>query len=278
MSQPLYTNAQQTRLTRVLPELIQNRELLLDLVWKELRVRYRYAAMGFLWAVIEPLAMTLVLSVVFGFLFTQRVEGLGGGYPYPLLLLCGLLPWQFLFNSLKAATKSLVDGKHLVTKVYLPRELLPISCIGVCLVNLAIGFVILMALCPVFGFVPGTGLVYLPAIFAIQLILTVGAALLFACANVFYRDVGYMVDVALLLGFYATPVFYELEWLGNRTAQAVLLLNPMAGIITAYRQAFLENRMPDPLLLIWPLAAGVLLLVLGAGVFRWKAGLLSDHL
>ena len=285
MSTFLYSNTEQRRVGRVVPDLIRGRQLLLDLVWKDVRVRYRYAVMGFLWAVLEPLALMLVLTFVFSVVFRIGVSRTGGeGAPdYAVILLCGLIFWQFMANALGSATQSLIDNQNLVKKVFFPREIVPLAAIGYPLVNLAIGFVLLLVVHLILGGVLSVALVWFPVVFAIQLVLTIGLALLFSCGNVCYRDIGYMVSVGIIFGFYASPVFYELELVteNEKIDGLVAFLyqcNPMAGLLTAYRQILFEHRFPDIVLLVWPTILAVCSLLVGAVVFRRKAPTLSDHL
>lgn len=283
MGKLFYTNAHQHQLLRVVPDLIRGRELLMDLVWKDVRVRYRYALMGFLWAVLEPLLMMVILTFVFSVAFKGRAEehGIVTGRGYAVFILCGLVPWQFLSTALTSATRSLVDNANLVKKVYLPREVVPLAAVGVALVNLVIGAVLLVVVYVVLmGQLPGAGLVWLPVVFVIQLVLVAGLGLLLSCAHAHFRDVAYMVDAGLLFGFYATPIFYPPSLVEQAFPSLYrwYMLNPMAGLVTAYRQVLFDNRFPELGLVLWPAAVAVGLLVLGTVVFRRNAPTLSDNL
>jgi ABC-type polysaccharide/polyol phosphate export permease len=292
MSNALYTEAHPRSVARVLPDLIRARELLLDLVWKDLRVRYRYAAMGFLWAVIEPLVMTLVLT----FVFTLLAGAKGGLGRNGLMVLCGYLAWQFFATTLSSATRSLVDNQSLIGKVNFPREVVPLATVGIGIVNLFIGYVLFLAMCIVMWHGPGWGIVLAPALFGIQLVLTVGLSLVFSVLNAFFRDVSYMVGVAVVVGFYGTPVIYPLSFVGDRLPSWVLwlyLFNPMAGLITAYREVLGLHEhtaglaaagLPEgglPLVAVltaWPVVLALVMLVAGFLVFRRNAADLADVL
>lgn len=283
MSRPFYTNAHQSQVSRILPDLIRGRELLMDLVWKDVRVRYRYALMGFFWAILEPLLMMAILTFVFSVVFRGRIEehGIETGRGYAVFILCGLVPWQFFSTALTSATRSIVDNGNLVKKAYLPREVVPLAAVGVALVNLVIGAALLVVVYTILlRTLPGLGLIWLPVIFAVQLILVAGLGLLLSCAHVLFRDVGYMVDAAILFGFYATPIFYPPSWVEGAFPRLypVYMLNPMAGLITAYRQVLFDNRFPDPGLILWPMGVALALLVLGAVVFRKNSPTLADNL
>jgi len=274
---------------RTLPaDLARSRELLLDLVRKDLRVRYRYAAAGFIWAVLEPLAYMVMLTVVFQWILAPRAGTamFGENTPYAVGLLCGLVFWQFTANALSAATNALIDNQHLVKKVNFTREVVPLAALGYPAAALAIGFAILVIVHLFFGGRLGAGLVWLPVLLMIQFTGTAGLALLASAGNARYRDIGYMVTVALTLGFYASPVFYDLNLvLGAAESErlpAVLvtlyLVNPMAELLEAYRQCILDGRTPDAWLLYWPATFSGIALLLGAFVFRRSAATISDYL
>ncbi len=291
MNEFVYNSTEQRQLRRLPRDLIRARELLRDLVSKNLRVRYRYAVMGFLWAIFEPLALMLVLTFIFTFIFSGRAPVSGQeNTPYAVSLLCGLIFWQFTATALTSATQSLIDNQNLVKKVHFPREIIPIAATGYPLVNLGIGFVILLALHVISGGIIRLSLLYFCIVFGLHLAALVGLATLLACANVLYRDIGYMTSVAVVFGFYASPVFYPLEFVVRLTdlpawvepwypwLVRLYLLNPMAELLTAYRQILFECRFPDLWLLAWPSVTAVVALGLGAYVCRRTGPTLSDYL
>ncbi len=285
MSNVVYTDTQQRRILGVTRDLVRARELLFDLAWKDLRVRYRYALMGFLWAVLEPVVMMLILTFVFSMVFAGKTAALTGGSdrPFAVFLLCGLIPWQFLAAALTAGTQSLVNHRNLVNKVYFPREVVPLAAVATCLVNLLIGLAVLLGVHVAFGGTIGLGIIWFPVAFAIQLVLVAGLVLLLSCLNVAFRDIGYMVSVGIVFGFYATPIFYPLSLVMQQAERHpwvvnLYLLNPMAELIPAYRQILFENRFPDLALLAWPCVAAAVCLAVGVAVFRRRSPLLSDYL
>ncbi len=284
MNAAYYTNAQQSQLRRLIPDLIRARQLLGDLVWKDIRVRYRYALMGFFWAIIEPLIMMAVLTFVFAYVFQLRFPGVAGeasSRETAVNILTGLIAWQFFSTGITAATNSLIESRNLVTKVNFPREVIPLAAIGVSLVNFVIGAVLLIAIYTLLLWqLPGIAIVWLPVIFAIELAIVCGLGLLFSCLNAAFRDIGYMVSAALLFGFYASPIFYEPGLVREAfpNLYPLYFLNPMTGLITAYREALFQDHAPSVSLLVWPVIFAAGAMGAGAFVFRKSAPTLSDKL
>lgn len=282
MIQTFYTSARQGLLSGVVPDLIRYRGLLRDMVWKELRARYRNAMMGFLWAILQPVMMMAILTFVFGYMLRGVVasRGLATERSYAVFLLCGLVPWQFLAVALACGTNSLLESQELIKKVHFPREVVPLAAVANCLVNLVIGFATLLVVMVVLeGFSSiGVCILYTPFIFAIQFFMVVGLALLLSSMNAHYRDVGYFTDVALAFGFYATPVFYPLPTNLHPLLQRLYMLNPMAHLVTAYRTALLDNRTPSLEHLAYPAAVAAAVLLVGAYVFRRNAPTFADYL
>jgi lipopolysaccharide transport system permease protein len=284
MGSAYYTNAHERQLWRVLPDLIRGRQLLLDLVWKDVRVRYRYAVMGFLWAVIEPLIMMAVLTFVFAYVFQMRFPGVSGeGTPRETAvnILTGLIAWQFFSTGIASATQSLTESRNLITKVRFAREVIPLASIGVSLVNLAIGGVLLLFIYSLLLWqLPGVGVLWLPAIFSIELATVCGLGLLFSALHVSFRDVGYMVNAALLFGFYASPIFYQPSLVEDAFPRlySLYFANPMAGLITAYRDALFLNQAPSIRLLWWPTLFALMSISAGLVVFRKRSPTMADQL
>lgn len=287
MNRPFYTNEFPTQLRRLIPDLVRARELLFDLVWKDVRIRYRYAALGLLWAVLEPLFMMLVLTFVISVVFQlqpgRRPDNAGPAFD-ALFILSGLLMWQFLSAALTSSARSLIDGENLVTKVNFPREVLPLAAIGSACVNLVIGAVLLSVVYAVVLGLPPPSVAWAPVLVAIELMLAAGLGLLISTLNLAFRDVGYITNAALLFGFYATPVFYSPEFVQKALAARELdwlypiyFANPMAGLITALRQALFYGQAPHPGLIAWPAVCAVILLATGLIVFRRRAGTLADQ-
>lgn len=267
---------------RVLPDLWRYRGLLWDLITRDLRIRYRRAAVGVLWAVLQPLLMMLVLTFVFQFIFDKRLTDLGltTDVPYPAFLLCGLVPWQFTATALIAAANALIAHQDLVKKVGFPREVVPMAAVGAAFVTFLAGLATLLAVVLYLGVVPGTAVAFLPLLVLLNVAMVAGLGLLLSCANVYYRDIAYMTEAALLFGFYATPIFYPIDFVARHYPQFVDLYmwNPMTGLVTAYRQALLGASTIDPRLLMPALVFTAAAALVGVVLFRRKAATIADLL
>lgn len=280
MSRTVYSSRTQGSLKFLLPELVRARELLVSLVSKDIRVQYRYAVIGYLWAVIEPLIMTLVLTFVFTVVFPLRVhEGVQSRGHFVVMLLCAYLFWRFFADAVSGGSRSLVDNAALIKKVNFPREIIPLSIIGRCFVNLAIGFFIFLLIHLAMGGRVSAAYLWALPVFAVLVTLVVGLNLLFSTLHATFRDVGYIVNVGLVFGFYATPIFYTLDDVGDSPwARAALMTNPMTGILGSLQTIFVGNTGPSFALLAWPAVAAFLVCAAGVAVFRRRSGTISDYL
>jgi lipopolysaccharide transport system permease protein len=219
--------------------LYRYRELIRNLVVSDLKARYKNSMLGFVWTLLNPLAMMLVFTVVFSFLSpNQQIE------KYPLFLLCGLLPWNFFADSLGASVNSLVGNANLIKKVYFPREVLPIASVLAQLVNFLLAFLLLFIALLVFRAQFSSWLWLLPLVILIQTCFTVGIALILSTLNVFFRDTVIVLNVVILAWFFLTPVFYAVTLLPVsytlwgiplNLQRLFYILNPLASLINMYR-------------------------------------------
>jgi len=243
-----------------LKEIWLYRELLYFLTWGQLKVRYKQTVIGVLWAIIQPFATMVVFTIIFG----KMVKVPSEGFPYPIFLYAGLLPWQFFSQSITSASQSLVNQRNLVQKVYFPRVLLPASDIFSALVDFGISFTILIAMF-FFYRVSLTPRVFTLPLFILLAILTaLGISLWFSALNAKYRDVGYTVPFLTQLWLFVTPVVYPASVVPAGWGKVIYNLNPMVAVVEGFRWALLgETRMFNPLL--W-LSVGVSLLILIGGI------------
>ena len=236
----------------MMAEQVEYRELLYQMTVRDLRLRYKQTVMGFGWAIFMPLLNTAIFSIIF-----MRVAPIDTGVPYPLFAYSGLLAWNFFASSLKFAVTSLTSNTNLVTKVYFPREVFPFSSVIVCLVDFAVGALVLVALLLWYGVAPSGAILFLPVVILVQLSFTMAVALLLAMGNLFYRDVKYLFEVVVTVWMFATSVVYPVELIGGKLG-VLMHVNPMTPIIEAYRDVLLFGRLPGPAFVV----AGIVSLVL----------------
>jgi len=261
-------------------ELIAHREVLVNLVRKELKVKYTASVLGAAWSLLNPVMFLAVFSLVV-FVLDNNVPD------FPVFLLSGLLAWNFLANSLQAGARSVIDNANLVKKMAFPREILPLAAVGVALFDFVLQSLVLLLYIAVYFVAfsgPGFHLPELwlyPVAIAVLLVFTTALTFWVAALNVRYRDVGHLLNLALLVWFWATPIVYQ-GWLVQRKLETIhilgldawtlYLLNPVAVIVLGFQRALYSIVRPagggDPILppMSLPRLAGILLLVLAASV------------
>jgi lipopolysaccharide transport system permease protein len=248
-----------TRLTGDLKEMAGEqytfRELLYQMTRRDLLLRYKQTVMGFGWAIFMPLLNTAVFSVIF-----TRVAPLDTAMPYPLYAYCGLLAWNFTASSLRFAVNSLTSNSSLVTKVYFPREIFPISAVAVSLVDFAVGSSVLIALMVYYQVVPTAAIAALPWVLLVHVMFTMAIALVLAMGNLFYRDVKYIFELVITVWMFMSAVLYPVDRVGG-LAGTIMAINPMTPILEAYRDVLLRGRTPDAAFLLTTGMAAVMLLV-----------------
>lgn len=217
-----------------LHELWVYRELLYFLSLRDIQVRYKQTLLGVTWVVLQPLLTTLVFTFFLGFLVRVPSEG----YPYILFVYTGILPWTFFSSAISTSGNSLVSNAHLITKVYFPRSILPVSAVAARLVDFFIGFLLLVCLMVYFGVRPTASLFLLPLLIVLITLLALAVGMLSSALNVKYRDVGVLIPVLMQLWMYASPVVYPASLVPGRWRQ-LYELNPMAGLIGGFRTAVL---------------------------------------
>lgn len=245
-------------------DLWRYRELFQVLAWRDVSVRYKQTAIGVAWAVIRPLLTMIIFTVIFGKVAKLPTEGAA---PYALLVLAGMLPWQFFSTAVTDASNSLVTNANLVTKVYFPRTIMPASALIVALVDMAISLGIVVLLMLWYRHAPGWSLFLLPAYFLLALIAGLGPSLWLSALNVKYRDFRYVVPFMVQFGLYVSPVGFS-STVVPQAWRTLFYLNPMAAVIDGFRWTLLGGTA-----VWWPgqgigLAVSVVLLVSGLRYFR----------
>jgi lipopolysaccharide transport system permease protein len=236
---------------------LSHRPLLYAWVIRTIRARYKQSLLGGLWAIVQPTVATVIFSLV----FTDFVPIDTGGIPYIVFSYAALAPWTFFTTALADMVESLVVNMNLVSKIYFPREILPMAALLARLLDFGIASMLLVALILYFGVpVEPILLLYLPAVLAVQLALTLGLGFMGAALNVFYRDVKHIIALVIQVWLYATPIIYPVQavptWL-----RPYYFLNPMTGIIEAYRNILLRQQAPGSYLLVSLVIAGVILVI-----------------
>ncbi len=217
-----------------LKDIWQYRELLYFLTWRDVKVRYKQTVIGFLWAIIQPFLKMVVFSVIFGGLAKMDSEG----FPYPIFLYAGLLPWQFFASAVSRSGESVVGSANLIKKVYFPRLVIPIASVGACLVDFAISFIILIVLMFYYSIIPTLSIfMVLPLVLA-TIFTALGVGMFISALNVAYRDFRYVLPFLVQIWMFLTPVIYSTEIIPENW-RWLILLNPMAGVVDAYRSAIL---------------------------------------
>ncbi len=244
-------------------DLWRYRELLGFLAWRDIKVRYKQTVLGVLWALIQP-AVTLA---VFTFIFGKLAKMPAGNVPYPLLVMCGLLPWQLFSAAFSNASGSLVSNTHLISKVYFPRLIVPLSSVAVALIDFAVVLVLLIALCLWWQFVPDWRVLLLPLFVVLTLLTAIGTGLWLTALTVKYRDFRFVVPFLLQIGLFLSPVGFSSTNLPNW--RFLYSLNPMVGAIDGFRWCLLRGEpVLDPLNLA--VSVGMAVLLLGSGLWYFR--------
>jgi lipopolysaccharide transport system permease protein len=254
-----------------LRELLSFRDLVVNLVARELKVRYKRSVLGFLWTLLNPLGMMLVFTFVFTVLMpNNQIPN------YPLFLLCGLLPWNFFSVGVMASINSVVGNGDLVKKVYFPREALPLSTVLANLVNFLLALLVLFVVMAVLKSRLSPWIWLLPLVILIQACFILGIAFVLSTVNVFYRDTLMIMDVIMLAWFFLTPVIYPVAILPNRyevlghtinVQRWLYILNPMASLVAAYRDLLYWGYRTDLDFLFRTAVTSAAVLAFGYAVF-----------
>lgn len=244
-------HASLTMLT-IAKNLYDYRELMATLAWKSVALRYKQAYLGITWAIIKPVTLMLIFTLVRSFVGIDS-----GNIPYPILTFAALMPWTFFQESVSDGVNSVVGNTHLIKKIYFPREIFPITSVITKLVELGINFVILAGLMVWYQMLPSIYILWVPLIIAYTVLASLTISFVGAAINVYYRDVGAALPVLLSLLMYTSPVIYPLqlvkdkllvhqaagEW--SNTFYTLYTLNPLAGIIDAFQSVVLRSQPPD---------------------------------
>ena len=211
-------------------ELIKYRELFFFMAWRDILVRYKQTIVGVAWSVIRPSLSMIIFTVVFGKIAKLPSEGV----PYPILVFSALLPWQYFSGAMQRASLSVVAANHMVSKIYFPRLILPISAVLVNAVDFGISFILLCLLMLIYGFVPSPLIILLPVFFLVATVAAVGVSFWFAAIGVKYRDFQQVMPFIVQFGMYASPVGFSSSIIPEKW-RLIYSLNPMVGVIDGFR-------------------------------------------
>jgi lipopolysaccharide transport system permease protein len=252
-------------------ELLQYRDLFLFLTWRHIKVRYAQSAIGVGWAVIQPLLSMVVFTIVFG----RFAKISSDGVPYALFSFVALVPWTYFANAVTMGTNSLVQDVNMITKVYFPRLVLPLSAVLAKLVDFGIAMLILCGLLVGYGVMPNWGVVVLPLLVVLMMLTAAGLGMWLTAMAVQYRDVKYALTFVMQLMMYAAPVVFPLSMVPERFHH-LYALYPMVGVIEGFRAALLGTRsMPWDLLAIGAVSS-LLVAITGCLYFRSRERLFAD--
>jgi len=244
-------------------ELWQYRELVYFLTWRDIKVRYKQTVLGVAWAVVQPLFIALTLSLFLGKLAKVPSDGV----PYPVFAYSAMVLWQLFAHALTEASNSLVGNERLITKVYFPRLVIPLSAVFGGLVDFVIAFIVLIPFLALYRIAPTAKVLTLPFFALLTALIAFGAGLWLSALNVQYRDVRYTIGFLVQLWFLATPVAYPTSVVPQRW-QAWYGLNPMVGVIEGFRWALLGTGKAPGLLLAGSVA--MIVVVLGSGLYYFR--------
>jgi len=246
-----------------LGELWHYRELLYFLTWRDIKIRYKQTALGVAWAVLQPLITMVIFSVIFG----QLAKLPSDGIPYPVFSYAALLPWGLFSGALQRAGTSLVTNANLITKVYFPRLVIPISAVAAGLVDFVISFVVLLGLILYYKITLTWTILTIPLFVLLAVLTATAVSLWLSALNVQYRDVQHMIPFLIQAWMYASPVAYSAGLIPSGKWRILYGLNPLVGVIQGFRWALLGAEPPDELMLVSVLMV-IVLLVTGLFYFR----------
>lgn len=252
-------------------EIWQARELVYFFVWRDIKIRYKQTAIGAAWAVLQPLLAMLVFTLFFGKLAHIPSEGL----PYQVFVYAGLLPWMYFAASLQNATNTIVENQRVITKVYFPRLVLPISAVLSGLVDFGMSFLIFVGMMIYYRIQPTIQLLWLPAFLLLAILTALGAGLWLSALNAIYRDVRYVLPFLVQLWLFASPVIYPPSLVPTKW-RWLMGLNPMAGVIEGFRWSLSGAADAPARLILISLAISLVILLSGLAYFQKMETVISD--
>jgi lipopolysaccharide transport system permease protein len=254
-----------------LRDLWEYRDLLYLFVWRDIKVRYKQTIVGTSWAIIQPFIAMIVLSLFFGKLAKMPSEGI----PYPIFAYSALVPWTYLVNVLSQSSNSVVSNRAVVTRVYFPRLIIPMTTVLTGLMDFAMAFAMLLGMMLYYGILPTAAILTLPFFLLLGIATALGLGLWLAALNVKYRDIGFTLPFLTQVWFLVTPIAYPSSLVPERW-QAIYGLNPMAGVVEGFRWALLGKTEAPGMILAGSVLVAACLLIGGLYFFRHKEDTFAD--
>jgi lipopolysaccharide transport system permease protein len=264
---------QRQRLAESLRELWEYRDLLWLLTVRQVSVRYKQTVIGVAWVLLQPLVAMAIFTVIFGYFAKLSTNGL----PYPVFAYSALIMWNLFSEGLSRAGTSLIADEKLITKVYFPRLIIPLSAVGSAWIDFAVSLFVLLPLTFFYGLRPSVSLFLLPVAMILTMILSAGVGMMLAALNVRYRDFQYTIPFILQVWLYASPVVYSTQ-IVPASVRSLYYLNPMVGLIELSRHAVTGQGTVDVQGLGISAVAAIVLFVLGSTVFRWVERSFADYI
>jgi ABC-type polysaccharide/polyol phosphate export permease len=247
-------------LATTLAGVVRYRALLRKLVLKDLKLKYRGSVLGFLWSLVNPLVMITVYFLAFRYILHNRTEG------FVFLVLLGILAWTFFSTAAMMSTGAIADNGPLLKSVFFPRAILPIATV---LFNFAqyllMAVVLLPVMLTVFRITPAAPMLAYPIFLALQVVFTIGVAMILATGTTFFRDIRHLLEVALAVGFWTTPIIYEFDQVPEK-ARILVLASPLSSYVVAYKDVFFYRRWPEPIVWIFAIAYAIIAFACGAAL------------
>lgn len=253
---------------------VRQRDLLFMITWRDIRIKYKQSVMGFLWALFMPMiivAAGVVIKLAFSYLSKEPLQGAD-----VITISVKSLPWAFFVSSIRFASGSLIANPNLVTKIYFPRLIFPLSAVASQLFDFVIAAIVLSVILAFLGVGVSVHLLWVPVLMFVLVLHAIGLGVVLAAANLFFRDVKYLVEVILTFAIFFTPVFYEAEMFGEWSR--ILLLNPVAPVLEGLRSCVVLHQAPDPFWLTYSAAIAVLLTIASVTAFGRMEPLFAESI
>lgn len=254
-------------------ELLKHKELFFFFILKDIKIRYKQTVLGNLWSIIQPLVTMLILSLFFGILSRMPTDGL----PYSIFVLSALVPWYYFSKALSNAGSSLVSSSYLVSKMYFPREIIPLTPIFACLWDFFFSFLILIVLMLAFGIIPNVLIILTPVLVLLMMLIAAGAGLFLSALSAKYRDVEYTLGFLLQILMFSSPIIYPLSLIPENY-RLLYALNPLVGVIEGFRSSLLGHDPFPVLYVLISLIEGSVFFVIGAFYFKRTEHYFADVL